>query len=307
MTRTSSSPPYNIAELFPTMKAYARTAVRLHPRPGEPNIHDSHIGGPLIWPADEPWPTCDRTIALPDDDWKHRIPESPVPMVGVAQLYARNIPEITFPNGTDLLQVLWCPNEHLLEDNHVPFLQLIWRRISDLTGYLDDPPMRHHETPDSPPDAPASELSLEYYLPRPCLLNLERVTEYPHSATLPQQLQAALKRWDNEAGVMYQSLLSVAPGCKIGGWESWHLTDKYELPCHVCGAETKFLMAFASKEWDSESRLRWQPLEERHLEPGTVSYEEAHEPTTLELGRYGALYLFVCPHSPDHGYRFTIQ
>ncbi|WP_171075192.1 hypothetical protein [Nonomuraea basaltis] len=78
-------------------------------------MHNSHIGGPLIWPSDEPWPACDRTVqvqAAPfgQPGWltmKDRAPESPVPMVGVAQFYARDIPEIPFPEGADLLQVVF--------------------------------------------------------------------------------------------------------------------------------------------------------------------------------------------------------
>ncbi|MEV6841452.1 hypothetical protein AB0N17_44585, partial [Streptomyces sp. NPDC051133] len=30
----------------------------------------------------------------------------------VAQLYAADVPEIAFPEGTDLVQILWCPEVH---------------------------------------------------------------------------------------------------------------------------------------------------------------------------------------------------
>lgn len=46
------------AERFAELAAYARSAVRLHPWPGEPAVGDSSIGGLSSWPADEPWPTC---------------------------------------------------------------------------------------------------------------------------------------------------------------------------------------------------------------------------------------------------------
>ncbi|MEV6050186.1 hypothetical protein [Streptomyces sp. NPDC052107] len=35
-----------------------------------------------------------------------------VRMVAVAQLNARDFPEIRFPDGTDLVQLLWCPDRH---------------------------------------------------------------------------------------------------------------------------------------------------------------------------------------------------
>ncbi|WP_344510933.1 hypothetical protein [Dactylosporangium maewongense] len=54
---TPPLPPELIAEV-PELVRYGRTATRLHPRPGDVTAADSHIGGPLRWPLDEPWPTC---------------------------------------------------------------------------------------------------------------------------------------------------------------------------------------------------------------------------------------------------------
>lgn len=308
MIRTTATPPVDITDLFPGLRPYARTAVRLHPRPGKPNMRDSHFGGPLMWPSAEPWPTCGQTIAVPDLNWQGRIPESPIPMVGVAQFYGRDIPEIPFPKDADLLQVLWCPNEHLLDNAYAPFSKLIWRRTRDLTDVVAEPPMRHYTTPSSPPEAPASELSQENYLPRPCVLHPERVTEYPYSQELPDQLKNDLNEWaDDVDPYIYEDSLSIAPGCKIGGWESWHLTDMYELPCEVCGTETELVLKLDSSEWDSSSEPRWRPLEERRLEFATPEGRDAREPTTLILGRFGCLNLFLCPRSPTHGHRLTIQ
>jgi len=47
-----------VAAAVPELAAYGRTATRLHPRPGTPGVGDSSIGGPLLWPAEEPWPVC---------------------------------------------------------------------------------------------------------------------------------------------------------------------------------------------------------------------------------------------------------
>jgi transposase len=52
--------PVDVTALFPQLAPLARTATRLHPRPGLPTVHDSSVGGPLLWPADEPWPYCDE-------------------------------------------------------------------------------------------------------------------------------------------------------------------------------------------------------------------------------------------------------
>ncbi|WP_222871997.1 hypothetical protein, partial [Nonomuraea sp. PA05] len=267
-------------------------------------------------PSNEPWPACDRTVqvqAAPfgQPGWLtmlDRVPESPIPMLGVAQFYARDIPEIPFPEGTDLLQVLWCPNEHDLEDTGLaPAPLLVWRRVTDVADVLAEPPMRDHTTPDGGTETPVADLSHEDYLPRPCVLHLERVTEYPDPEELPGHVQTALNAWEDSSEHSYQYLLSIAPGCKIGGWESWHVTDMYELPCDVCGTETEPLLKLASSEWDGGSESRWRPLEERHLEWGTPECEETLEPTTLQLGRHAALTIFLCPRSAEHGYRLTIQ
>ncbi|GLX01366.1 hypothetical protein Misp02_54520 [Microtetraspora sp. NBRC 16547] len=43
---------------------------------------------------------------------------------------------------------------------------LVWRRASDLTDVLAEPPMRDHTTPDGGPETPVADLSYEDYLPR---------------------------------------------------------------------------------------------------------------------------------------------
>jgi hypothetical protein len=48
----------DIEALFPELSRHRRTATRLHPRPGTPTAHQSSVGGPFLWPADEPWPAC---------------------------------------------------------------------------------------------------------------------------------------------------------------------------------------------------------------------------------------------------------
>lgn len=54
----SPSPIFDIARVFPELEPFAATTVRLHPRRGKPGARDSSVSGPLLWPADEPWPWC---------------------------------------------------------------------------------------------------------------------------------------------------------------------------------------------------------------------------------------------------------
>ncbi|GAA5063510.1 hypothetical protein HNP84_008162 [Thermocatellispora tengchongensis] len=295
MTRTTPAPPVDVTAVFPWMTGYARTAVRLHPRPGAPGVHDSHIGGPLLWPEDEVWPTCARPLG------RGRGPQDPpIPMAGVAQFFARDIPEIPFPDGRDLLQVLWCPAVHVQDDIWGPAIRLIWRRTAEI-------PEPSGRGPAVAADSWAALPVEEDYLPRPCVLHPERVTEYPFHQELPRDHMRALRRWRDETGARYQYLLSIAPGCKIGGWETWHSTDMYELPCEVCGTETEPLLQLDSTEWDGGTGPRWRPLEDRHLAHGSPAYRDACEPTSLTLGRCGSLTVFVCPADAEHGIRLSIQ
>ncbi|MFC4008626.1 DUF1963 domain-containing protein [Nonomuraea purpurea] len=58
MARHTPPRPVAVAELFPQLKPLGRQALRLHPRTGVPSYENSSFGGPLRWPADEPWPSC---------------------------------------------------------------------------------------------------------------------------------------------------------------------------------------------------------------------------------------------------------
>jgi hypothetical protein len=60
MSAIFTTPPrlFDVTALFPQLAPPARTTTRLHPRPGSPTVHDSSVGGPLMWPSDEPWPHC---------------------------------------------------------------------------------------------------------------------------------------------------------------------------------------------------------------------------------------------------------
>ena len=50
--------PIDVTVLVPGIDAYARTATRLHPRRATVTADVSHVGGPIRWPADDPWPIC---------------------------------------------------------------------------------------------------------------------------------------------------------------------------------------------------------------------------------------------------------
>jgi hypothetical protein len=90
---------FDFTTALPELANKKRTLVLLHPRySDEPPVDGSKVGGTFLWPKDEPWPVCDVDRAL------HLVP--------ALQLRAEEFPEVGFPAGKDLLQVLWCPREH---------------------------------------------------------------------------------------------------------------------------------------------------------------------------------------------------
>ncbi|GAA3250370.1 hypothetical protein [Streptomyces lavendulae] len=120
----------------------------------------------------------------------------------MAQLYVRDVPSLR-PHaraGADLLQVLWCPFDHPPE-GIMPQTALFWRSAASVTEVLTTPP----ET---------AVVEWEEYVPEPCLLSPEQVTEYPDSMELGEELPESF----------YRNELSVAPGWKAGGWASWGYT-----------------------------------------------------------------------------------
>ncbi|UUY47553.1 hypothetical protein NRK68_10180 [Streptomyces yangpuensis] len=89
--------PFDVEAVFPELTGTAREVTLVYPRAGEPGPGDSSIGGPLLWPADEPWPMC----AEPDHYKPLGAPVGPEPvaMVPVAQLYARDVPGLAASAG----------------------------------------------------------------------------------------------------------------------------------------------------------------------------------------------------------------
>ncbi|MEU8550580.1 hypothetical protein AB0C81_26965 [Streptomyces roseoverticillatus] len=340
-TRTTPPRPVDVTAVFPELAPLARTATRLHPRPGAPSPQDSSIGGPLLWPADEPWPHCDgphtdgsysleavqverrvqaRVAMNPDDpraahytpeevavferlqriDFHDEWPEGPVAMLPVAQLYARDIPLLRTlrPSGADLLQVLWCPLDHP-EEFYTPRTAVVWRSAADVTDILTSPPKAH-------------SVEFEEYVPVPCVLAPEEVTEYPNSMELSKELQEQLSDWSSwqaAAGVdssyasypelFYRNHLSIAPGWKVGGWPQWGYTDPAPRPCPACGTAMDPLLTIATFEWNAEDDS-WIPHEVQAASSTGDHRRDVVQPTRVQIGSGYKQQLYICPAAPEH-------
>ena len=330
-TRTTPPRPLDITAVFPELAPLARTAVRLHPRAGAPTAADSSVGGPLLWPAGEPWPTCPEHAGpwqhgvAPDDvhvgrrvlreawtrpraegadlltEEEHALVDrgtkpyrtaldGPVPLVPVAQIRAADVPALPRPEGTDLLQVLWCAFDHP-EDDYSPRVELRWRRAADVV------------TPLAAPPRPAV-IGSDDYLPEPCVLHPETVTEYPAPHQLPEELADRIHAWEDgiegegeEPEVCYQYDLAVAPGWKLGGHAPWSFSDPFPMACAECGAGVRPLLTVDGTEWDGGSGS-WAPVEDA----GYTGYHSLGPAlaTGITIGRGYSLQVYVCEASYDH-------
>lgn len=324
--------PIDVAAVFPQLVPLARTATRLHPRPGAPTWHDSSIGGPLLWPAEEPWPHCEEPHVVdginpaqspadlrlerrifaashgrdmtpeeretlerlrPPRTYPVRLAvqsyDGPIAMLPVAQLYVRGVPDLSPPEGKDLLQVLWCPFDHPI----MPRTLLFWRSAAAVTDILD-----------TPPEPPAVQFN--GYLPEPCVLEPEQITEYPDHLELSEELREQLKQWsvpqaaeeDMDPDTYYDCVLSNAPGWKVGGWPAWNSTDPSPRPCSECGTGMEVLMTVATFEEGDDAGNSWSP----HPHPGAGPYpgHRGYNATGVQIGSGYRQHLFVCPAEPEH-------
>ncbi|MFF0413398.1 hypothetical protein ACFYUY_23540 [Kitasatospora sp. NPDC004745] len=331
MVRVTPPRRVDIAAVFPELVSLARQTVRLHPRLGEPTVHDSSVGGPLLWPAGEPWPVCvgahpeesegDLPVSLadvrlrrelykkgwagshPDDRERaaldatyegHPWTRTPNALLPVAQLYARDIPALPCPEGQDLLQVLWCPLNH--EPSWMPEARVVWRSSAGVAALLTDPPL------------PADVSHHGDYVPEPCVLHPEVVTEYPSPFELERALAQRIGDWcereftgtdprylyAEEFRAYYQYELSVAPGWKVGGWGPWSFRDPSVIRCTACESVMMPLLTIDSGVLDGSG---WDPVEDR----------DANGDIGIQIGRSYNMQLYYCPLSFEHPCREVMQ
>ncbi|MFJ9820146.1 hypothetical protein ACIRU3_33735 [Streptomyces sp. NPDC101151] len=322
MTRTTPARPWEVAAVVPQLATTARTVTRLHPRTGSPTVQDSSVGGPLLWPRDEPWPTCTGshevssvweleavraahhvTVARwsrPEDEAHTPEEETifdrneekeidspytdPVPLLPVAQLYARDVPALPWPDGADLLQILWCP--FMDHDDDIPAVHLRRRRADQVTAVLSRPPE-------------PSVIELEAYWPAPCVLHPEQVIEYPALNQLPAAVGARVRAWQEDTGHHYNAFAS-APGWKAGGWgaAAWHEEEPADPPHCGCGAVAQPLFTIGLAEWNGHDEGGWRPVEDADAEDRRC-YPPVGDPTGVDLGDE-KLQIYHCPASHEH-------
>lgn len=330
MPRTTPPRPVDVEAVFPELAGMRRAATRLHPRRGTPTAHDSSVGGPMLWPAGDPWPMCTvphkrssgyryadvvRARQIEEDAWRrtpnrgktdeeieiiggfkrgrhapHLSDTDPIPMLAGAQLYRRDVPGLPDTGEGDLLQVFWCGFERHGDTRYEPYVHLRWRHSQDVGTPLAEQPV---------PEV----VGREELVPSPCVLHPEEVVEHPYFMSLDPALQERIAAWEGpeSEGDRYVSDLSTAPGWKVGGYVAWTLTGPRPLVCSVCRAELLPLLTIDEREWDSGT-TSWIPREDQQNPEGR--WPEA--PTEVSFGQ-GRMTIAVCPRDPRHPIDLAIQ
>ncbi|MGX1541022.1 DUF1963 domain-containing protein [Streptomyces adustus] len=211
---TPELPGQDLRTLMPEYAGFAREATLLNPEPGDPGVRESSLGGEPLWPADEPWPYCAQEDHWTyGTDWRNRTEIVPgaVPMVPILQLFARDVPGLAFPDGKDLLQLVWCALIH--EQDSGPVVpRLYWRNEAEVLagGLLPEIPKAGEGEYD------------EDNLPEPSRLSPVAAVDFPSGLDLPKDMRDTWESrlpspsggstWPPDANII---------GTKVGGWPAW--------------------------------------------------------------------------------------
>jgi hypothetical protein len=187
-------------------------------------------------------------------------------LVGAAQFFRRDFPELPFPEATDVVQVLLCPTFHESKHHYGPAVRLIWRDAATVGEVLEAP---------MPP-----EEAEDLLLPQSRVLHPCRLEEFPYVEEFPKERRAELGLPGSRGDVEYE----LGQFSKVGGWTAWYAGDPWELDCRECGARLRQAIALATQEDEVSCGCERRDDEE----------------VGWEFGEQGALNVFLCPTDPRH-------
>ena len=261
-----------------------RVAVRLNPSPATTTPGASKLGGTFLWPGEEPWPRC----AEHDDA-----------LAAVLQLRTEDVPEVGFPPGRDLFQLLWCPQAHE-GHGYGPRASAFWRTAREITAA--------QETPEP-------VLQLSGFAPDECGISPDRVEELPDVWTLGEDVTTAVDTWLRDRRDVlwsskqvqpelpddqfpYYNQVRASPVSKVGGHPDW-IQEPVEHTCS-CGAAMEYLLTIASRETDPSA---WQKAGGAEGLMSAIDALPAGRMTPEKLERLLPRVVVDGPHARRHGQR----
>lgn len=343
MTRTTPPRPLEVEALFPELAAYQATTTRLHPRAGSPVTSASSVGGPMLWPVDEPWPVCReahgrgrgwrpadirREREVLDSRWAgeefvgfteekrklldelsqvHQIPGAsetdPLPLIGLAQLYRRDVPDL--PMGPD-----GCD---LLQVFWCPFERHGESRHDLLLHLRWRSSAEVGEMLAAPPWPQV--VGDRGFVPEPCVLHPEQVVTYPFAGLLPEELRARIDAWEEAAeqeaeratdGVWAAPALYQYDLSIPPGWRVGGFASWPETGPYTMNCPTCATPMQLLLTIDS-SEWDGGSGSWAPTEDRDLRPDRYSTPTKVNVGRSGELNIFTCPTDPDHPHRWNVQ
>ncbi|MCQ4084360.1 hypothetical protein NGB36_28205 [Streptomyces sp. RB6PN25] len=343
MTRTTPARPVDIEALFPQLSDYRAIGTRLHPRPGVPSAKQSSVGGPFLWPADEPWPVCvephPRDTGLRPQDVRERrriLAEAWSRQPGpdgrrgptdeeIARLTAleatHHVPGL---RNTDPIPLL--PLAQLFR-HEVPglegpaghdLLQIFWCPFDAHGDGRHDLSVQLYwrnsadvvQVLGNPPEPQV--VGYEGYVPEPCVVDPEEVLEHQYAELLPDELREAIDAWDEQQEEEAEEAEEEEwPAYQYDlsippGWKVGGFASwNVTGPTQLTCAcgRTMKLLVTIDSKEWDNGSRSWVPIEDRAV----IDTMDANIPTHITVGRGGSLRIFVCPADPTHPHRINLQ
>jgi hypothetical protein len=300
---------------IPGLEQLGRTATRLHPRPAAVSAADSHVGGPLRWPAGEAWPVCDtphmveEEVPIPDElvarlraaearrTQPHVMADGEVQLQNeIARLVGAGFTGWGTRGGGAVMGHRYVPRAHPEPNPMLPLAQLRAADVPDLPrpGGADLLqvlwcPFDHDDDPWGPTlrlvwRREADVVDVLAAAPRGAVGNDSYVPTpcrlHPERVVeypYPDELPDELRELADGWDGDYVDTFMVA-GWKVGGYADWSVTDVLPTPCPVCAGATELLLVVAS---DDE--------------------------TDVTVGRWGSLRVFACLRCADTPFHLDLQ
>lgn len=344
-TRTTPTRPLDIERIFPELAAYRRTTTRLHPRPGNPGPRDSSIGGPLLWPRDEPWPMCTEPH---DRAHGHRMADVHRERRILAEAWTRTPAPGETAGPTDeereLLQSL-CEGRHapwLADTDPIPMLALAQLHRRDIPGLPAGPAdtdllqilwcpfdahgsgyemalhlrwRRSEEVTEILADQPEPPVvGFRGYVAEPCVLHPEQVVEHEYVELLPEDLQERIEEWEerlaeqaeSESGEGAEPLDYDSDFSVAPGWKVGGYTHwNVTGPAHLVCACGQEMAPLLTI--DSGER-KGRDCSWVPMEERAAGWTHGcSTPTEVVVGRWSTMCVFACPADPAHPHQHCVQ